>query len=221
MPAGTPAVPGTVLDSDLIFVMAGRLVRKRFALELFRGGLAPRILFSVARFEVRRFKELPLPVTFDLLPIALPVPAAERHFFVGFGGGEPEVERIRVRRFGTLREIEGLSEYLSRHGEIRSVIVVTSAVHVRRVRLCCQVLLPREILVRFVAVPRRRGRTLDEAGGVVDGEGRWTSREAAGLKHGATKTVTEPRASLLEFGTEIVKFGVYRMMLTLRGRPRS
>ena len=138
-------------EFDLIFVLAGRPVRKIYGLELFRAGVAPRILFSVARFEVRRFRELALPVEFDLLPIALPVPAEERHFFVLFGGGAPEVERIAVRRFGTLREVEALSDYLGRHREIRSVLVVTSAVHLRRVRMCCGVLLPREVHFQMAA----------------------------------------------------------------------
>jgi hypothetical protein len=141
----------TVNDFDLIFVLAGRPVRKIYGLELYRAGVAPRILFSVARFEVRRFRELALPVEFDLLPIALPVPAEERHFFVLFGGGAPEVERIAVRRFGTLREIEALADYLKRHREIRSVLVVTSAVHQRRVRMCCRVILPREVHFQMAA----------------------------------------------------------------------
>ena len=182
--------------ADLIFVLAGRAVRKRFALELFRDGMAPRLLFSVARFEVRGFRELALPVAFDLLPIAQEIPAPERHFFVLFGEGAPFVERIAVRRFGTLREIEGLSAYLTRHPEIRSVIVVTSAVHARRVALCCRVLLPRDVKFKMAAVPR--------------------SRAGAG-----DREVTEARASLVEFVKELVKLGVYRVMLFFRGRPRS
>ena len=173
-------------EFDLIFVLAGRPVRKIYGLELFRDGAAPRILFSVARFEVRRFRELALPVEFDLLPIAAPVPAEERHFFVLFGGGAPEVERIAVRRFGTLREIEALADYLKRHREIRSVLVVTSAVHQRRVRMCCRVILPREVHFQMEA----------------------------------TQTEREPRASFLEFGTEMVKLAGYRVLLGFRGRAR-
>jgi hypothetical protein len=183
-------------ESDLIFVLAGRLVRKRFALELFRSGAAPRLLFSVARFEVRGFRELALPVALDLLPIAQQIPAPERHFFVLFGEGEPLVERIAVRRFGTLREIEALSAYLTRRREIRSLIVVTSVVHARRVGLCCRVLLPRDVKFQMVAVPRLR-------------------------TGGSDVNVAEPRASLVESVTELVKLGVYRAMLTVRGRPRS
>jgi hypothetical protein len=186
----------SIAHSDLIFVLAGRPARKRFALELFQAGVARLILFSVARFEVRQFKELPLPTAFDLLPIAQPVPAPERHFFVLFGDGAPQVERIAVRRFGTLREIEALSRYLQRHNETRSVIVVTSAVHARRVALCCRVLLPPNVEFRMTAVPRA----------------------AMATDVGGTK---EPRASLLEFATEFVKLGVYRAMLSFRGRART
>ncbi len=181
---------------DLIFVLAGRPSRKRFALELFRAGVAPQILLSVARFEVRQFKELPLPTALDLLPIAQPVAAPERHFFVLFGSGALQVERIAVRQFGTLREIEALSKYLQRHNEIRSVIVVTSAIHARRVSLCCSVLLPPNVEFRMATVP--------QADSEPDARG-----------------TTEPKASLLEFANELVKLGVYRSMLSFRGRVRT
>src|SRR5271170_2620492 len=190
--------------ADLIFVLAGRSVRKRFALELFRDGVAPRLLFSVARFEVRGFRELALPVAFDLLPIAQEIPAPKRHFLVLFGEGEPRVERIAVRRFGTLREIEGLSAYLTRRREIRSVIVVTSAVHGRRVALCCRVLLPPDVQFRMVIVPRFDGEIRgfgDDADVGVREPGR---TEDARLKPAATKPA-KARASMLEFATELVK----------------
>jgi hypothetical protein len=181
---------------DLIFVLAGRPARKHFALELFRAGVAPQILFSVARFEVRQFKDLPLPIPFDLLPIAQPVPAPERHFFVLFGDGAPQVERIAVRRFGTLREIEALSRYLQRHNEIRSVIVVTSGVHARRVALCCRVLLPPNVEFQIAIVPQ-----------AVSGKDAFVT--------------TEPKASLLEFANELVKWSVYRVMLWFRRSVRA
>jgi hypothetical protein len=38
---------------------------------------------------------------------------------------------------------------------------------------------------------------------------------------GSDLNVTEARASLVEFATEVVKLGVYRVMLFFRGRPRS
>ena len=208
---------------DLIFVLAGRAVRKRFGLELFRGGVAPRILFSVARFEVRGFRELALPVAFDLLPVAQEIPAPERHFFVLFGdGAAPHVERIKVRRFGTLREIEALAGYLDRRREIRSVILVTSAVHVRRVALCCRVLLPPDVTFETVAVPRFEGGD-HGPGDEMDGGARGVTRgEDASSACGTAATKPEElRASFLEFTTELVKFAAYRVMLFFRGRPRS
>jgi hypothetical protein len=204
--------------ADLIFVLAGRAVRKRFALELFRDGVAPRLLFSVARFEVRGFRELALPVAFDLLPIAQEIPAAERHFFVSFADGEPQVERIAVRRFGTLREIEALAGYLERRREIRSVIVVTSAIHARRVALCCRVLLPPTVEFRMLVVPRIKGGNRETGYDADGGAMEPTHTAGARLKPAATKP--EPRASVLEFTTELVKLGVYRVMLFFRGRPR-
>jgi hypothetical protein len=209
------------LNADLIFVLAGRAVRKRFALELFRGGVAPRILFSVARFEVRGFRELPLPVAFDLLPVAQGVAAPERHFFVLFGdGATPQVERIKVRRFGTLREIEALAAFLDRRREIRSVIVVTSAVHIRRVALCCRVLLPRDVRFEMAAVPRADGEIRGTGDDADCGATEVTRRADARLKPAATKSVG-PRDSVVEFITEWAKFGAYRVMLLFRGRPRS
>ena len=186
----------SIAHADLIFVLAGRPARKRFALELFQAGVARLILFSVARFEVRQFKELPLPTAFDLLPIAQSIPALERHFFVLFGDGTPQVERIAVRRFGTLREIEALSKYLQRDNEIRSVIVVTSAVHARRVALCCRVLLPPNVEFQIAIVPQ-----------AVSGKDAFVT--------------TEPKASLLEFANELVKWSVYRVMLSFRRSVRA
>ncbi len=53
--------------ADLIFVLAGQMSRKHYALQLFRAGLAPRLLFSVSRFEIGRFSMMALPVLLDLL----------------------------------------------------------------------------------------------------------------------------------------------------------
>jgi hypothetical protein len=51
--------------ADLIFVLAGRMSRKDYALQLFREGLAPRLLFSVGRFEMRRFSKMALPMQLE------------------------------------------------------------------------------------------------------------------------------------------------------------
>jgi len=80
--------------AELIFVLAGHMSRKDYALQLFRKGLAPSLLFSVGRFEIRRFSKLALPVPLDLLKLAQDVPPPRRHFFVLFQGTECHVEHV-------------------------------------------------------------------------------------------------------------------------------
>lgn len=148
------ACADSIADGDLIFAVAGRQSRKMFALELFSQGRAPKLLLSVARFEIRRFAKLPLPVSLDLLSIAAPIPAPERHFFVTFEAGKSAVEFVRLRgRFGTLREIQALAAWLKVRPTINSVLVVSSASHLRRVRLCCRAFLPRRLQFRMLADP--------------------------------------------------------------------
>jgi uncharacterized SAM-binding protein YcdF (DUF218 family) len=128
-------------SADLIFVFAGREYRKQYALELFNEGLAPRILFSVSRFEIRRFSNLPLPVPLNLLKLASDVPPPQRHFFVLFDHSNMQVTYIQPRRFGTLTEMDALSRWLQDHPTIHSVVLISSHSHLRRIRLCCRFLL--------------------------------------------------------------------------------
>ena len=142
--------PGAV---DLLFVLAGRGDRKRHALQLYRKGNAPRLLLSVGRFEIRRFRELDLPQAFDLKEIASQVPPPLRHFFLYFDGYRWNVDRIPIGRFGTLSEIRALGTLLDAHPEIAAIGAVSSGAHLRRVGLCCRALLPARIRVRLIAVP--------------------------------------------------------------------
>jgi uncharacterized SAM-binding protein YcdF (DUF218 family) len=147
----SPADP--LRGADLIFVLAGRMRRKDYALALFRQGLAPRILISVGRFEIRRFSRMPLPVPLDLLGLAQEVPPPNRHYFVFFHGQEARAELVQPRRFGTLTEIKALARWLDAHPEIRSLLLVSSDAHLRRLRLCCRSLLRPGIELVFIAAP--------------------------------------------------------------------
>jgi hypothetical protein len=140
-------------SADLIFVLAGRENRKQFGLELFRQGLASRILFSVARFEIRRFSKLSLPVPLDLLNVAIDVPPPQRHYFVLFEGQRVQVEHVRPGRFGTLTEIESLVRWLEDHPKIHSLLIISSDTHLRRIRLCCQSLLGAGFKSALIAAP--------------------------------------------------------------------
>lgn len=147
------AVSDVISDTDLIFAIAGRRSRKAYALELFAQGRAPGILLSTARFEIRRFSELSLPCPVDLLRLASPIPPPQRHFFVYFEGQHAQIERIPVERFGTLAEIRALATWLRLRPGITSVAIVSTGVHLRRVRLCCDALVPKYIQLRLNSVP--------------------------------------------------------------------
>jgi len=143
--------------ADAIFVLAGRKSRKLYAIELFEQGMAPRLLFSVGRFEIRRFPELGLPQTIDLLQMAQSIPPPKRHFFVLLEDQQFTVQRIPVRMLGTLSEIDALADWLLAHPEISSLLVVSSGSHLRRLRKCCRRLLRRHVKCWFVATPMENG----------------------------------------------------------------
>src|SRR5437660_9781287 len=111
---------------DAIFVLAGVVARKAYGLELYREGVAPRIVLSVARFEIRRLGEQALPTAIDLLSAAQGVPPAERHFFVEFGAGGVTFEKTRTGRFGTLAEIAALAKWCERNRDGESLMVISS-----------------------------------------------------------------------------------------------
>ena len=140
-------------SADLIFVLAGRVYRKEYALELFRQGLAPRILFSVSRFEIRRFSKMSLPVPLDLLKLAQELPPAQRHYFAFFEGQQVRTEQVLPRRFGTLTEIDALARWLNNNPDIGSVLVVSSDSHLRRIRTCCRSRLNPRLKLAFLAAP--------------------------------------------------------------------
>jgi uncharacterized SAM-binding protein YcdF (DUF218 family) len=148
-PADTPR------KADLIFVFAGRVRRKEYALELFRQGLASRILFSVGRFEIRRFSKMNLPVPLDLLKLAQELPPPQRHYFVFFQGHEVWVEHVPPRRFGTLTEVDALARWLNANPDVRSVLLISSDTHLRRIRMCCRRFLRADAELSFLAAPEQ------------------------------------------------------------------
>lgn len=148
--------------ADMIFVLAGRLSRKEYGLEIFHGGLAPSILFSIARFEIRRFSKMPLPVPLDLLKLAQDFPPPHRHFFVLFEGRNVQVEHILPGRFGTLTEIESLARWLKINPRIHSVLIISSTTHLRRLRLCCRSLLGAKYALALAAAPSSSSSSEEE-----------------------------------------------------------
>jgi hypothetical protein len=161
LPVPTPSRLQTLLSpsdpprrADLIFVFAGQMSRKDYALDLLRQGLAPAVLLSVGRFEIRRFSKMSLPAPLDLLQIAQSIHPPQRHYFVFFREQTVHYEHLIPTRFGTLFEVRSLARWLAKHPEIRSLLVISSATHLRRIRLCCRAFLPRELAIGYVAAPQ-------------------------------------------------------------------
>jgi DUF218 domain-containing protein len=126
---------GPPRKAEVLFVLAGRPERKRYGLELWRRGYAPTLVLSVGRFEWRRFGELGLPEDGGLVDLVQQTPPEERLFFVvvdrADAGTRVRALRVPVRSLGTWSEASGLADFLQRGG-YGSVLVVSSAIHLRR-----------------------------------------------------------------------------------------
>ena len=119
---------------DLIIVFAGRMERKRFGLELFRRGVAPRLLLSVGRFEVSRMGGVGFDSAAELIAKRDRTAPEERHFFVVLNAAGTYIETARLRRWNTYGEVLGLRKFLE-HDVPRSVLVVSTDVHLHRIAL--------------------------------------------------------------------------------------
>jgi uncharacterized SAM-binding protein YcdF (DUF218 family) len=152
--------------ADAIFVFAGGHPRKEFAAAAWRRGLARVLIVSVGRFEWRRYAGLGLPGDAALRAAVERVPPRERHFFVvmerGSGGigvpgaiaAAPEaVIAVPLKRFGTRNEARALAS-LARGRGWRSLIVISTAFHLRRVALVVgRALAGSGVSVSYAALP--------------------------------------------------------------------
>lgn len=139
--------------ADLIFVMAGRMERKQYGLELYRAGAAPWLALSVGRFEVNRMRGLDWEGFDDLVALRNRTPTTARHFFILMDSSGVRFETARLRRWSTYGEALALRELLRRK-PARSVIVVSTDVHLRRVSVALgDVFRDAPVKFLYVAVP--------------------------------------------------------------------
>lgn len=124
--------------ADLIYVMAGKMDRKNYGLELYRAGLAPELVLGVGRFEVSRMHEVVLDrlLVDELVALRDQTPPAQRHFFVKVSRDGPSIEKRILRRWSTYGEILDLRHWLEAN-HVRKVLIVSTDVHLRRVALTC------------------------------------------------------------------------------------
>jgi hypothetical protein len=122
--------------ADVIFVLAGRHERKDYGLQLFRDGLAPRLILSVGRFEVRKIG----PLGFNDLKLcdhAARLPPDHRHFFVDIVGTSRRVIARGDAGGGTYAELLSLGRYLEAE-RLSSLLLISTSIHLRRIRYYCQ-----------------------------------------------------------------------------------
>ena len=143
--------------ADLVFVMAGRMNRKQYGLDLYHSGLAPRLLLSVGRFEVSRMRAIGFEKADELISYRDHTAPAERHFFCELSASGMRLETPKLAQWNTYGELEALRESFQRHVP-RRVIVVSTGIHLRRVALTFAKLF-RDMPVEacFCAVPSEYG----------------------------------------------------------------
>jgi DUF218 domain-containing protein len=140
---------------DLIIVLAGRPERKEYGWELFGQQLAPRLIFSVGRYEVRQTANAPtrIPKLLELRDKTLP---EHRHFWVDFFQTSRTASLAEIKKPGTFWELHALAEYLAPDVPWR-IAIVSTAIHLRRVRFCCEKISAfRNSSLVFLAVPEDR-----------------------------------------------------------------
>jgi uncharacterized SAM-binding protein YcdF (DUF218 family) len=120
------------VKADCIFVFAGRQNRKEFGLRLYGSGYADQIVLSVGRFEWRRFSEMGLAHDGGLLELVNRTPPVRRHFFVHLGPHGATCLLVPKGRFGTWTEASSITSW-ARKRHIRSLLVVSTGFHLRRV----------------------------------------------------------------------------------------
>jgi hypothetical protein len=117
---------------DLIFVMAGRMNRKQYGFELYRQGVAPKLVLSVGRFEVSKMLHTKFAFVDELAALRSVTPPNRRHFFVSLDQSRTRVELAPVQQWNTYGEVVGLMHYLQREPAAK-IMVVSTDIHLRRV----------------------------------------------------------------------------------------
>jgi hypothetical protein len=121
---------------DLIFVMAGKIARKHYGIELFRAGMAPRLVLSTERFEVSKMSKFGLARFDELVALRDRTPAHERFFFWKMDASGESIEKRKIPRWNTYGEVLGLRQFLEEE-KAQTVMIVSTGIHLRRVALTC------------------------------------------------------------------------------------
>jgi uncharacterized SAM-binding protein YcdF (DUF218 family) len=120
--------------ADCIFVMAGKQNRKAFGIKMWHIGYAAQLILSIGRFEWRKYKDLGLESDGGLESMVTQIPPPKRHFLIRLNSREAICTPVKPGYFGTYSEARNIAKYL-RSMPARSLLVVSSPIHLRRVAL--------------------------------------------------------------------------------------
>jgi uncharacterized SAM-binding protein YcdF (DUF218 family) len=122
---------------------------------MWRFGYAPQLILSVGRFEWRKFSDLNLESDGGLESLVAQTLAKKRHFLVRLDRQESFCTQVRTGLWGTRSEVRALAEYICGMS-IRSLLVVSSPAHLRRVALVFRRAFRKSgIQLIFVPVPEK------------------------------------------------------------------
>jgi hypothetical protein len=119
---------------DLIFVLAGRIARKHYGIELFRAGMAPRLVLSIDRFEVSKMSGFGIEGFDELIALRDRTPPADRYFYWNISAAGGRIEKRKLPRANTYGEALALRQFLQEE-KAQTVMVVSTAIHLQRVAL--------------------------------------------------------------------------------------
>jgi DUF218 domain len=150
----------------MIFVLAGKMERKQYGLDLYHAGVAKRLLLSIGRFEISKMPGLHLSCAQELIAERDRTLPEKRHFFCQIDATEQRIYHPHLCRWNTYGEALALRTHLAREPAAR-VIVVSTGIHLRRVALAFEKVF-RGSVVSFQYCPVPDGRSS------VSGEEWWT-----------------------------------------------
>jgi len=138
---------------DLIFVMAGRMDRKQYGMQLFSNGVSPKLVLSVGRFEVSRMAALGLDHFTELKRLRDQTQPEARHFFVTLDASCVRIDTAGIPNWNTYGEVLGLRRILQ-YEPVRRVMIVSTNIHLNRVSVAVAKLCRgMQVEFRYCAVP--------------------------------------------------------------------
>jgi hypothetical protein len=138
--------------ADLIFVHAGRMERKQYGIELYRSGIAPRLILSVGRFEISKMAAMGFEGAAELIAQRDRAAPGDRHFFCEMSGSGIGIEKVRLRSWDTYGELLALRDFLKCNMP-GNLLIVSTDVHLRRVALTFQKVFGGVPNAKFCPVP--------------------------------------------------------------------